>query len=110
MRRRPARRRRWRAGTPRRMLAGGERLLAHAAFPDHDADVVVADHLVLVRLLARRRRRARGLADPLIAFLHHHRTAVIDDLTLEVDRRLRAGVDAMVDGVAAGVETAGDRN
>src|SRR6185369_12959870 len=60
------------------LLAGGERFLAHAAFSDHAADVVIADDLVLVRLFTRRRGRAGGLADPLLALFHHHRTAVID--------------------------------
>src|SRR5207244_3409828 len=90
------------------LLARRQRLLAHTALADDAADLVVADHLVLVRLLTRGGRRPGGLAHPLIAFFHHDRTAVIDDLPFQVDGRLRAGVDAMVDGVATGVEASGD--
>ena len=82
--------------------------LGSIAVPDDAADLVIADDFPLVRLFARARCRTGGLADPLVAFLHHHRTAVIDDLPFEIDRRLDAGVKAMVDGVAAGVEATGD--
>src|SRR5205823_2240710 len=92
------------------LLARGERLLAHAALADHAADLVVADHLVLIRLLARRRRRPRRLAHPLVALFHHDRAAVVNDLSFEIDGRRRPFVNAMVYGVAAGVQAAGDRD
>src|SRR5436853_474852 len=61
------------------LLASGERLLPHPTLSDHSSETVIADDLMLIRLLARGSGRAGSLADPLIAFLHHHRAAVVED-------------------------------
>src|SRR4051794_6711118 len=90
------------------LLARRQRLLPHPALADDAADTVVAHDLPLWRLRAWRGRRPRRFANPLLALFHHHRSAVINDLPREVDRRLGTGVDSVMDGVASGVEPAGD--
>src|SRR5471032_2161351 len=62
-------------------LEARERLRAHAALADDDADAVALDDLGLIRLFANADRRPRSRHAPTAAagafFLHDHRTAVI---------------------------------
>ena len=63
------------------------------------------DHVRLIRLLANARRRARRLHRPLLAFLQHHRTAVIQHRAVQIHRR-RVLHQVRMHGVAAGVHLA----
>ena len=70
------------------LLHRGQRLRAHAALADDRAHAVAPDDLALIRLFADARRRTGGRHPPDLAFLHDHRTAVIQDRATQIDRRI----------------------
>src|SRR5205085_4556052 len=92
-----------------RRLQAGQRPRSHAALADDDTDTVLADDLRLIRLLPDARGGSGRRHAPAVTLFRHHRTAVIENAAAEIHRGVvlhQVGVD----GVAAGVDTAGDQH
>ncbi|MNV93643.1 hypothetical protein D3C71_1883570 [compost metagenome] len=81
----------------------------HSAFADYGADAEFFDNLALIRLFADTSGRACRLHMPAFIILQHHRPAVIDDCSVQINRRLVIH-QILMQRVASGVHFPGENH
>ncbi|MNN46748.1 hypothetical protein D3C81_1611410 [compost metagenome] len=70
------------------LLESRKGLGAHSALPNHCTNAELFNNVALIRLLANACSRPRSLHMPALIVLQHHRTAVVDHSSIQVNRRI----------------------